>query len=185
VTVTHAFALRLPFAACLLVAVPAAPACGASSVPLPNGIAAEIQHEYGSARTETRYFAGAFDLDGDGKPEIVVFVLGEDACGTGGCPTLVYTPEGSAYRRVTTVLLTRPPVRAATTASHGWRDLVVHIAGGGAHPADVALSFDGRRYPANPTVSGRVLPAAALASSQVIIPEFTSPADAALLAPPR
>ncbi|HEY7181856.1 MAG TPA: hypothetical protein VIC84_10580, partial [Blastocatellia bacterium] len=39
---------------------------------------------------EVRYFLKWFDLNGDGEPEAVVYVVGPRACGTGGCPTHIF-----------------------------------------------------------------------------------------------
>jgi uncharacterized protein len=100
------------------------------------------------------------------------------ACGTGGCPTLVFTPEGERHRPVASISVTRPPIRAAEASTNGWRDLIVHIAGGGGPSADVALLFDGRAYPENPTLSGPRIKAAELAGSRTLIEDFDDFEDA-------
>jgi len=141
---------------------------------LPADVRAAIRKEYASPDTETRYVDGAVDLDADGKPEILVHVVGPIACGTGGCPTLVFTPEGAGYRLVTDISLTNPPIRASQVRTSGWRNLVVHVGGGGAKPGDVELSFDGKTYPDNPTVAGAHVKPSAAGGAQVVIEEFAS-----------
>jgi hypothetical protein len=37
-------------------------------------------------RTNTRYLSTTVDLNGDGKPETIVYILGSNWCGGGGCP---------------------------------------------------------------------------------------------------
>lgn len=144
----------------------AAPAPG-----LPADIRAAIIKEYDS---DVRYLDASFDLNGDGKPEILVHVVGQMSCGTGGCPTMIFTPEGTGYRLVSTIGLTNPPVRVAAASTQGWRNLVVHVAGGGAKAGDVELAFNGRGYPENPTVAGQSVKRGSVEGAQVVIREFAS-----------
>lgn len=135
---------------------------------LPADIANVIRKQYDA---DTRYLDGAVDLNGDGKPEIVVHVVGPMACGSGGCPTMVFTPSDKGYRLVSTISVTRPPIKASATSTAGWRNLIVHAGGGGSKPHDVELLSNGKAYPGNPTVAGaRVKPAGA--GGDVIIKEF-------------
>lgn len=43
----------------------------------------------------------------DGR--LLVHLVGPTPCGTGGCPTLVFTPSDAAYVLVSTIGVTRPP----------------------------------------------------------------------------
>lgn len=101
----------------------------------------------------TRYSSAYVDLNGDDKKEAVVYMIGPEACGSGGCPTLVFSPEErrNSYRLVSIIELTRPPVVAAKSTTHGWRDLVVSVAGGGILEGyNVVLPFNGASYPESP-----------------------------------
>ena len=40
----------------------------------------------------TRYFRAFVDLDGHGRNAVIVYLVGRDWCGSGGCPTLVLMP---------------------------------------------------------------------------------------------
>jgi uncharacterized protein len=150
---------------------------------LPEDIQSQIRDEYGSTSGETRYLDGAVDLDGDAKPEILVYVVSPEYCGTGGCPTLVFAPDGSGHRLVSTIGLTRPPIRVSDGRTRGWRNLIVHVGGGGARADDVELSFDGKSYPGNPTVPGAHVKRGAGAGATVVIEDFPS-FDSAKLLPP-
>jgi uncharacterized protein len=85
----------------------------------------------------------------------------------------VFARRDSAYRLVSSIGLTRPPIRVGAESAAGWRNLIVHVSGGGAKAADVELRFDGRAYPQNPST----LPAAQaerMQAATVVIAEFRS-----------
>jgi len=122
----------------------------------------------------TRYFDANVDLNDDGKQEIIVYIMGRRSCGSGGCNTLVLAREGSSYRVVTNITISRPPIRALSKLSHGWRSLTVWVQGGGILPGyEAELPFDGTSYPSNPSV----LPARRLTqgvSGEIVLPESTN-----------
>lgn len=126
----------------------------ASAAPLPSDVRHAIEKDYVAEGRETRYVDGSVDLNGDGRNELIVHVIGSAACGSGGCPTLVFTPAGDGFHRVATIGLTYPPIAVSPQRSHGWRNLIVRIGGGGAKAGDVEIAFDGKTYAHNPTVQG-------------------------------
>jgi uncharacterized protein len=126
----------------------------AAAARLPPDVRHALEKDYVAEGRETRYVDGAADLNGDGRNELIVHVVGTTACGSGGCPTLVFTPAGDGYRLIATIGLTYPPIAVAPERSKGWRNLIVRVGGGGAEAGDVALAFDGTSYPTNPTVRG-------------------------------
>lgn len=102
----------------------------------------------------TRYVAAFRDLNSDGVPEAIVYLVGSRWCGSGGCNTLVLTQDGNSWRIVSIITITRPPIRMLSTSSNGWRSIGVWAQGGGIqHGYEAELSFDGKTYPRNPTVS--------------------------------
>ena len=122
---------------------------------------------------EARYFEASVDLNGDGRPEVVTLVAGPRVCGTGGCPLFVFARESAGYRLIARVSVVRPPVRLSPRSSHGWRNLVVGVGGGGMPAGDAELGFDGKRYPGNATVApARPLPD--LEGTEILIPHFQS-----------
>lgn len=101
---------------------------------------------------EIRYRLGFADLNGDGRAEAIVYLLG-GWCGSGGCTTLILTPSTRGYRLLSAVRIVHLPIRVLHRRQNGWRSLSVRVHGGGITRAyDAELAFDGQRYPANPTI---------------------------------
>ncbi len=105
-------------------------------------------------KDETAGFSySPISLSDDKSEELVVYVRGRSWCGTGGCLTLVLK-GGSPYQIVGRVSITRLPIRALHTRSHGWRDLTVFVHGGGISKGySAVLPFNGRSYPGNPSMA--------------------------------
>jgi hypothetical protein len=149
---------------------------------IPEAVQATLREVYANAGAEVRYFAGSINLDSEGYHEIIVHVVGQTVCKSDGCDTLVFTPDGESFRRVTTIHSTRPPIRVSPVRSHGWRNLIVAVSGGGARPHahDVELRYDGTSYPSDPATA----PVRRIASlvTQVVIPAYGSLESGTLLA---
>ena len=123
--------------------------------PAPANAEEDIRHfllqEFPDA-TPMQYALAWHDLDGDGSDEAIVFVAGPALCGTGGCNTLVLTQAGPMWRKVGDISVSRTPVTVLDSATNGWKDLTVAIAGGGGKSGNALLRYDGNAYPSNPTV---------------------------------
>ncbi|MGE0639400.1 MAG: hypothetical protein AB7G12_07275 [Thermoanaerobaculia bacterium] len=165
-----AFVLTLPVRALPVLAQP--------SADLPVDIVDDILRDFGGFG-ELRYVDGAADLNGDGRPERLVYLLGTGICGTGGCNLLVFTPDGSGHRRMADMVLTKLPVRVAAGSSDGWRDLIVHVGGGGMESREVVLPFAAGTYGAG----DRTASDAELATARILIPQIASRDDARILVP--
>jgi hypothetical protein len=93
------------------------------------------------------------DLNGDGVKDALLLLQGPAWCGSGGCTMLVFQGVPGGFKFVSRSTLIRAPLLVSATKSKGWRDLVVEISGGGGStPKRVALKFNGRNYPLNPSV---------------------------------
>lgn len=151
---------------------------------LPLAIVDALPDDYfGEPPAWTRAFHASIDLDGDGRAERVVHLRGPLVCGTGGCPTLVFTPDGDGFRLVSTIGLTRPPLLASATWSNGWRNLIVEVSGGGLPGAARELAFDGTTYPSNPTAP--LAPEAdPVSEAELLIPEPTTSAGRLIVRTP-
>jgi hypothetical protein len=107
---------------------------------------------YGDDMT-TRYSSAWVDLGDDGTQEVIVYVIGRNWCGSGGCIMLVLEPKRTSFSVVTKTTITRLPIRVLATKLNGWHDISVRVQGGGVEPGyEARLSFDGKTYPSNPSV---------------------------------
>jgi len=92
------------------------------------------------------------DLNGDGHEDALVLLENPMYfCGTGGCTLLVFKGTKSGFQFVSRSTLIRGPILVSEAKTHGWRDLVVEVSGGGIAPKQVALKFTGKKYPLNPS----------------------------------
>jgi hypothetical protein len=106
------------------------------------------------ADVKDRFIAALADLNGDGRPEAIVYLVSDDWCGSGGCTMLILQPDGDSWRLLTEVSITRLPIRLLRTKSNGWRDIGVWVQGGGIQPGyEAELQFDGKTYPQNPSLT--------------------------------
>lgn len=166
----------------------AAPNLGAgassdSAAALPPAVVALLRKDYVSPDLPpTRYLAGRVDLNSDGRPELLVHLVGPMPCGTGGCPTLVFAAGEQGYALQSSIGPARPPIRVSPRSSGGWRNLIVEIGGGGGRSGHAEVAFSGGGYTRNPTVA----PAKRiddLAGTEIVIADFDSFDDARPLPP--
>jgi hypothetical protein len=132
----------------------------------------------GDDRT-TRYFSAFVNLNDDPTKEVIVYLTGGGRCGTGGCTTLILALDGSSYRVVTKITVSRPPIRILSSKTNGWHDISVWVQGGGIQPGyEAELSFDGKTYPSNPSVppakplSGKAAGEVVISTTEIGIPIY-------------
>ncbi len=108
---------------------------------------------------DTRYAVGWADLNGDGRPEALVYMMSGNHCGSGGCTLYIYTPEQGSFYQHGSMSVTNLPIRALNSRTRGWRDLSVAVAGGGERGRTVLVPHGRITYADNPTVApARTLP---------------------------
>ena len=101
----------------------------------------------------TRYLAVFRDLNGDGAPEAIVYLIGPQWCGSGGCHLFILQKSGGNWKTVTSMTITNPPIRVLDSKLNGWHSLGVRVQGGGIQPGyEAELRFNGKSYPKNPSV---------------------------------
>lgn len=95
---------------------------------------------------KARYAAARKDLNGDGRDEVFVYLMGPFFCGTGGCNLLVFSQGMDGYSLLANIALSRPPVIVADTASNGYADVWRQQSGGGASAQFVQHVFKDGKY---------------------------------------
>lgn len=125
-----------------------------------NALHSFLQTTFAEARVDwpdTSYVAAFADLNGDGREEALVSLHSGLFCGSGGCALYIYTPAGAGWREVAELTIVNAPVRLLNTRTRGWRDLAVHVRGGGMEiPHEARIRFDGRTYASNPSMAPRL-----------------------------
>jgi len=101
----------------------------------------------------TRINIATVKMDG-GKEEEIVYVSGPNWCGSGGCLMLILEPVGPSFKPLGRVTIVQLPIRVLLpSTNNGHPDIGVYVSGGGILPGyEAVLSFNGTRYPSNPSV---------------------------------
>ena len=86
----------------------------------------------------------SYDLNDDGKKEILVGLTGPYFCGSGGCSPMILDEQGKV---VTSFSVSDYPIVVDNNKTKGWKDLFIR-SGAKFH----VVKFDGRKYPSNPSV---------------------------------
>lgn len=94
--------------------------------------------------TFSRHFKySQYDLNNDGRQEILVGLTGPYFCGSGGCTMYLLTHQGDVITKYSVV---EYPVYVDTTATKGWKDLIIYSGG-----ANRSVKWNGKSYPSNPS----------------------------------
>jgi hypothetical protein len=91
------------------------------------------------------------DLDADGKEDVLVLMNAKSGyCGSGGCTLFILKAMEDGFASLGSVKVVSRPIYLRKNSSHGHRDLLVSVRGGGATSGLAALAFDGSSYPVSP-----------------------------------
>lgn len=118
----------------------------------------------------TRYLVALTQLNSTGPGEAIVYLSGDGWCGSGGCTTLILSRDGVSWKVVSRITITWPPIRVLGDSTNGWHSIAVWVRGGGIRPGyEAELAFDGKSYPANPSVAP-ARPTAGQVAGEIAIP---------------
>ncbi|WP_104400939.1 hypothetical protein [Vibrio penaeicida] len=93
--------------------------------------------------TNTRYRWLKYDLNQDGKPELLTYL---DWCGNAGCTLLIFEEKDSTWRFHSRVTQVQTPFQVSQHNKLGWHDLEMSVEGPQGSSTHT-LSFDGISYP--------------------------------------
>jgi hypothetical protein len=91
-----------------------------------------------------RFIFFEYDLNDDGKKEILVGLTGPYFCGSGGCTQYIFDNQGMVISKFT---VSDYPVVIDTEKSQGWKNLFI-LSGG----KNRIVKFNGKKYPSNPSL---------------------------------
>jgi hypothetical protein len=94
--------------------------------------------------TSNKFVFFEYDLNDDGKKEILVGLRGSYFCGSGGCTQYVLDNKGKI---VTVFTVSDYPIVIDSKKTKGWKDLIIWSGG-----KNRLVKFDGKKYPSNPSI---------------------------------
>src|SRR5689334_14377845 len=115
----------------LLFLQPLAPTVEAQGAPPSLGAAVQSYVEKKGDHELPPFRYALTDLDGDGRADAIVLLLGGNWCGSGGCNMLVFHRERDGFTLVSASTITNEPIRVSPEKAHDWRTLIVFSKGKG------------------------------------------------------
>jgi hypothetical protein len=95
---------------------------------------------------ELKYVSKRFDLNGDGRVEVLVWISTTNMGGTSGYPLLVFSRDRNGYRLLWSFDQVWTPLIVLDSSHHGWHDLAFQMGGGGDAMHYVACRHNGKSY---------------------------------------
>ena len=105
------------------------------------------------APPSTRYEYTRIDLNNDTRRDAIILLKTPHHywCTTDGCPLIIMKAHNDSFELVSVSKPVRSPFIVSAKETHGWKDIIARVSGRTRwEPKDVALTFDGTRYPRNP-----------------------------------
>ena len=101
------------------------------------------------------YMYNKVDLNGDKKPEVIVYAYGPMLGGSGGDSGLILKEVSEGYQVISELSLVRTPIIISDNKTKGWNDIIMEVSGGGATPGQAVLKFNGKKYPSTQPMLGK------------------------------
>lgn len=98
---------------------------------------------------DLKYVSRRFDLNGDGRVEVLVWVSTTQLGGTSGYPLLVFARTRNGYRQLWSFDQAWTPLIVLYSSRYGWHDLVFQMGGGGDAMHYVVVRHNRESYSAN------------------------------------
>ncbi len=93
-----------------------------------------------------------YDLDGDKRRDAIILLQNPYKywCNIHGCTLIVMKANDHDFTMISKTQPIRAPFFISPERTNGWHDLVVRVSGRWDKTKNVAMKFDGRKYPYNP-----------------------------------
>ena len=112
-------------------------------------------HDFETFAEGEYYFYNLVELNHDNNLDAVVYVIGRDVCGSGGCRLFVLGGNSKGFKVVAELKNNYIPIVVSTKLTNGWNDLILwqrsyawDKANRIGYPSYYAcLAFDGHTYP--------------------------------------
>ncbi|MGG3450498.1 hypothetical protein ABER98_11535 [Domibacillus aminovorans] len=125
---------------------------------------------------KVRYYYNRIDINGDGVPGVIVYLVGPFVCGTGGCSLVIFKQLNQSYQLISSFTLVNNPIIVSRNKTNGYNDLIMFVSGGGIEPYYAEIKYGANGYPSNPSVQPKVKPGTKVTGIAVISDDIsTSP----------
>jgi hypothetical protein len=127
---------------------------------------------------KAKYAAARADLNGDGKDEVFVYLMGPYFCGTGGCTLLVFSQGMDGYSLLAKIPTSEALVIHADTKNAGYADFWRMQSGGGMPAEFVQHRFEDGKYVEASRAKADLMP-----NGAIVMDETTALAHSLVLEP--
>ena len=105
--------------------------------------------ELGLDPNSLKFVSRRADLNGDGRPELLVWVPTIGYGGTSGYPLLIFRREKQGLKLLSMIEPVWTPLIVSNYSRHGWRDIIMQVGGGGEQMRYVVFRHNGKSYSDN------------------------------------
>jgi hypothetical protein len=93
------------------------------------------------------------DLNADKRRDALVLLKNPYGrwCDINGCTMLVLRANDDSFSIVNEIRPVRGPLYVSPVRTNGWNDIIMRVDGRRTQTKDVAIRFDGKKYPADPS----------------------------------
>ncbi len=98
------------------------------------------------------YYYNKIDLDGDNKPEVIVYAYGPVLSEPDGDSGLVLKEINEGYKVISHFTSLHTPITISDETTNGWKNIILDVFGDGIVPGKAVMKFDGKSYPTNPLI---------------------------------
>jgi hypothetical protein len=105
--------------------------------------------ELGAGSGKIKHVRRWVDLNGDGRPELLVWVPTASYGGTSGYPLLIFRQERQRLMLLSRIEPVWTPLVISDSSRRGWRDIIMLAGGGGEEMRYVVFQHNGKYYSDN------------------------------------